>query len=255
MELRHCGVLKFFKIQGMRAQLRLLEYLVHMWDVNEQTFHVGAHTLTLDIDDIYFLMGLSRRILLGRRGGGEPIDYYVVHHCVPGTEKHSGKMAIRDVQDLPLWTILYTITQMPGSATPHMSLQRHFQYAIECMDPRVFNWYKGVLKNMKNKSTKCRNGWLKIFGYVSILVSLFLERVPFLRLWVEWGILAPQYPHMKIWVKLMARHCVVPIVKHDKVFFQWMRNQLIMVEEYAYAWTKFHGDLDLSLPEGLSWET
>jgi hypothetical protein len=45
----------------MRAQPRLLEYLVHMWDINEQAFHVGVHTLTLEIDDIYFLMGLSRR--------------------------------------------------------------------------------------------------------------------------------------------------------------------------------------------------
>jgi hypothetical protein len=44
----------------MRAQLRLLEYLVHMWDVNEQAFRVGVHTLTIDIEDIYFLIGLSR---------------------------------------------------------------------------------------------------------------------------------------------------------------------------------------------------
>jgi hypothetical protein len=43
----------------MRAQLILLEYLVDMWDVNEQAFHVGVHTLTLDIDEIYFLIGLS----------------------------------------------------------------------------------------------------------------------------------------------------------------------------------------------------
>jgi hypothetical protein len=61
MALRECGLLKFFKVQEMRAQLRLLEYLVHMWDVNEQYFHVGVHTLTLEIDDIYFLTGLSRR--------------------------------------------------------------------------------------------------------------------------------------------------------------------------------------------------
>jgi hypothetical protein len=59
MALRQCGLLKFFKIQGMRAQLRLLEYLVHMWDVNEKEFHVGFHTLTIDIEDIYFLTGLS----------------------------------------------------------------------------------------------------------------------------------------------------------------------------------------------------
>jgi hypothetical protein len=30
--LRDYGLLKFFRIPGMRAQVRLLEYLVHMWD-------------------------------------------------------------------------------------------------------------------------------------------------------------------------------------------------------------------------------
>ena len=30
--LRQCGLLKFLKVQGMRAQQRLLEYLVHIWD-------------------------------------------------------------------------------------------------------------------------------------------------------------------------------------------------------------------------------
>ena len=43
----------------MRAQVRLLEYLVHMWDVDQQVFHVGVHTLSLDIEDVYFLIGLS----------------------------------------------------------------------------------------------------------------------------------------------------------------------------------------------------
>jgi len=60
MTLKQCGLLKLFNIQGMRAQLRLLEYLVHMWDVNEQAFHVGYHRLTIDIEDIYFLTRLSR---------------------------------------------------------------------------------------------------------------------------------------------------------------------------------------------------
>jgi hypothetical protein len=60
MALRECGLLKLFKVQGMRAQLVQLENLVQMWDVNEQVFHVGVHTLTLEIDDIYFLTILSR---------------------------------------------------------------------------------------------------------------------------------------------------------------------------------------------------
>jgi hypothetical protein len=143
MALRECGLLKFFKVQGMRAQLMLLEHLVRMWDVNEKEFHVGVHTLTLEINEIYLLTGLSHhgsRVSLSRsRGGGEPMDYYVAHHCVAGTKKHSGKVSIKDVQYFPLRTILYTITHMAGSAAPHMALQSHFQYAIECMEPRVFN--------------------------------------------------------------------------------------------------------------------
>jgi hypothetical protein len=51
----------FLKVQGMRAQLVILEHLVRMWDINEQAFHVGVHTLTLEIDEIYFLTGLSHR--------------------------------------------------------------------------------------------------------------------------------------------------------------------------------------------------
>jgi hypothetical protein len=153
--LRQCGLLKFFKIQGMRAQLRLLEYLVHMWDVDQQVFHVGAHILTLDIEDIYFLMGLSRRgsrvTLTGSRGGGLPMNEYIRQYCVPEAERRSGKVAIRDVWDLPLWTILFTISRMAGSASPHMALQSYFQYAVECMEPRVFNWCDGVLRSMKKQ--------------------------------------------------------------------------------------------------------
>jgi hypothetical protein len=62
---------------------------------------VGAHTLTIDIEDIYFLTGLShhgsRVTLTGSRGGGEPMNHYISEHCVSGTQKHSGKVAIRDV--------------------------------------------------------------------------------------------------------------------------------------------------------------
>jgi hypothetical protein len=72
--LRDCGLLKYFHIPGMRAQVRLLEYLVHMRDPDQQVFNVGAQTLSIDIKDIYFLTGLSRRgyyvSLTGSRGGG-----------------------------------------------------------------------------------------------------------------------------------------------------------------------------------------
>jgi hypothetical protein len=166
--LRECGILKFFRIQGMRAQLRLLEYLVHMWDVDQQVFHVGVHTLTLDIEDIYFLTGLSRRgyhaTLTGGRGGGLPMSEYVRQYCVPEAERSKGKVSIWGVQDLTLRTILFTIACMAGSAAPHMALQSYFQYAIECTEPRVFNWSDAVLRSMKRQLTKCRRGNLKQLG-------------------------------------------------------------------------------------------
>jgi hypothetical protein len=33
--LRDCGLLKYFRIPGMRAQVRLLEHLVWMWDPDQ----------------------------------------------------------------------------------------------------------------------------------------------------------------------------------------------------------------------------
>jgi hypothetical protein len=70
-----------------------------MWDVNKQAFHVRVHILTLEIDEIYFLTGLSHHgspmSLSVSRGGGEPMDYYVEHHCGASTKKDSGKVSIR----------------------------------------------------------------------------------------------------------------------------------------------------------------
>jgi hypothetical protein len=82
----------------MRAQIRLLEYLVHMWDPDQQVFHVGAHTLSLDIEDIYFLTGLSKCryyvSLTGSRGGGLKMSEYCNLHCIPEAERKKGKVAI-----------------------------------------------------------------------------------------------------------------------------------------------------------------
>jgi hypothetical protein len=124
--LRDCGQLKFFRIPGMRAQLRLLEYLVHMWEVEQQLFHVGFHTLTLNIEDIYVLTRLSQHgyhaTLTKGRESGLPMSEYCRQYCVPEAERSKGKVSIWRVQDLTLQTILFTIARMAGSASPHMAL-------------------------------------------------------------------------------------------------------------------------------------
>jgi hypothetical protein len=124
--LRDCSLLKYFRIPGMRAQVRLLEHLVWMWDPDQQVFNVGAHTLTIDIEDIYFLTGLSRWgshvILSGNRRGSMKMSEYCREYCVPEAERQRGKVAIWGVTDITLRTILFTIARMAGSASPHMAL-------------------------------------------------------------------------------------------------------------------------------------
>jgi hypothetical protein len=111
--LRDCGLLKYFRIPGMRVQVRLLEYLVRMWDLDQQVFIVGAHTLTIDIEDIYFLTGLSRRgsyySLSSSRAGGPKMSEYCNQYCVPEAERQKEKVAIWGVTDITLCMILFTI--------------------------------------------------------------------------------------------------------------------------------------------------
>jgi hypothetical protein len=137
--------------------------------------------------------------LTGSRGGGLPMSEYCRLHCVPKAERKKGKVAIWGVRDLTLCTILFTIARMAGSFTPHMALQSYFQYAIECTEPRVLNWADTMLRSVKIQLNKCRRGNLKQFGYRSLLVSFFLERVPLLRLQVEWNLPAPRDPRMLRW--------------------------------------------------------
>jgi hypothetical protein len=86
---------------------------------------------------------------------------YVREHCEPEVERREGKVAIWGVRDITLCTILWTIARMAGSASPHMALQSYFQYALKCLEPRVFNWADAVLRNLKKQLTKCRHGGFK----------------------------------------------------------------------------------------------
>ena len=47
--LRECGLAKFLLVQGMRAQIFLLDHLVRIWDPKQKYFQVGTNILTLDV--------------------------------------------------------------------------------------------------------------------------------------------------------------------------------------------------------------
>lgn len=94
-----CGLAKFFLTPGINAQTELLDFLVREWDSNEQWFHIGSHSLAIEVEDIYFLTRLSKKgariQLTSHCGGGENTDYYVSQHYIWGSRKvSSGKIEI-----------------------------------------------------------------------------------------------------------------------------------------------------------------
>jgi hypothetical protein len=62
---------------------------------------MGVHILSLDIEDIYFLTGLShngaRVTLTGGQGGGLPMKEYIYQYYEPKAKRHKGKLGIRGV--------------------------------------------------------------------------------------------------------------------------------------------------------------
>jgi hypothetical protein len=51
----------------------------------------------------------------------------------------------------------------------------------------------------------------------------------------------------------MARHVARPIIKYNDSFFDLLRPQMLMIDDYAYVGLDFQGDLDLVLPEDTQW--
>ena len=58
---------------------------------------------------------------------------------------------------------------------------------------------------------------------------------------------------MPRWCSLMARHIAGPIIKYNDSFFDWLRPQMLMINDYAYVGLDFLGDLNLALPEDAQW--
>lgn len=181
--LRNCGLLKFFRISSMRQQINLLQYLLDAWDPTSQVFQIRGKSIPLTVEDIYFLTGLSRRgapiSLSGSARGGDSVRDYVRRYYREGSQpSKEGKIVIRDVTDRSLRTILFTFGRMAGSVSLHVANRSYMQYALECLEPKVFNWCDVVLPVIKEQLTKVKSRRLKNFGYGSILVTFALEKIP-----------------------------------------------------------------------------
>ena len=111
--LRDCGLLNFFCTPIMVSHEHLLDHILRMWNPEQQYFEVGAHVLTIEVEDIYFLTGLSRQgtpiYLIGSHGGDITTQELINHHCIPSTRTSGKKIPIKVVVDGPLWIVFFTM--------------------------------------------------------------------------------------------------------------------------------------------------
>ena len=136
-----------------------------MWNPKQQHFEVGPHILTVEVEDIYFLTRISRSgapiSLNGSQRGDITTQKLIVHHCYLGTKMSGKNIPIKEVMDLPLWTILFTMQRVSRSQGAHQDSQAHMLYALEAMEPIIFNWVEALLTMIKDQLTKCQHGELK----------------------------------------------------------------------------------------------
>ena len=136
------------------------------WDVDDQVFRLRDQALELDVSDVYFITGLSRRgarpILIGSRPSGEKMIEVMDRVC-PGAQfgRNSAKVDIATVLDLVLRVILFTITRAAGVQVPHEASKNHLLLAKKCLNPTLFDWATAVTTNIKRQLTKCKRRGVK----------------------------------------------------------------------------------------------
>ena len=123
--LKNYELLKYFRVPGMKEYIHLLEYIIYMWDPEQQHFMFETHALTIDIEDIYFLTGLSQRrrplVLFGAQGGESSLDDLIDQYCALGMHSQSGKLRIQHIVDRLFRTAVYTIGKVVRTRSAHLT--------------------------------------------------------------------------------------------------------------------------------------
>ena len=100
--LKNYGLKNFFLTPCLRAQPELLQYLINIWDKNQEKFILWDQELDIDVSDVYFITGLSWRgatpLLTSTRPCMENMTMVIDRVC-PGARKgpSSGKVDRKSV--------------------------------------------------------------------------------------------------------------------------------------------------------------
>ena len=98
--------------------------LVDYWDLDTKTFQIDEMPLILEVEDIYFITGLSHQgelFNLRAHGvrGGLTIEEYIVVYCLLNTKKAGSKVLVNSIQNLGLKAILIALGMIAGLTSLH----------------------------------------------------------------------------------------------------------------------------------------
>ena len=126
---------------------------------------------------------------------------------------------------------------------------------VDCMQGGLYDWCLGVIPIMRIQLSDYKRGRRNNFGYSTILVAFFFERVSGLSPAITLPVRSPCHPRLSRWGDIFLRQGgggSVQSVYDDDFYFLWER-QLRALEQFPYAGMDFWGDADLILPPGGAW--
>jgi hypothetical protein len=168
-------------------------------------FVIDDETIPFEVEDVYFLTGLSHQgweanLHGGRQGDASlTIQEYITVYCEEGTQKVASQIPIAWIRTVALRSVAYYLVRMSGTTAQHVISFPLMYYALECMRPIVYDWCTDMLVFVPTQLTACKTGRHKIFGYGSLICSFFFERIPALTPRVSMPPPSPREPQMARW--------------------------------------------------------
>jgi hypothetical protein len=129
------------------------------------------------------------------------------------------------IKNLSLKIVVLVLTYISRSTSLQWASRPLIFYAVELLQPTIYDWCTSLLTNMKSQLKNCKQGRKRNFGFKFILCSFFFEWVPGLSPRVEIIPHRPHDPTMSRWIDMMRwlGDVRVTTLYNDEFFFWWCR--------------------------------
>ena len=126
--------------------------LVDYWDLDTDAFQLGGIPLRLEVEDIYFITGLSLwGEVVNQRdhgvGGGITIEEHIAGYGIPDIENIGIQVLVNSIESLGLKVIILVLSNIAGLASLDQASRPIMFSVVECMRPTIYDW--STLNNMK----------------------------------------------------------------------------------------------------------